>query len=55
MIRIIFVLVFCCCSWLNQAVAASSDQFEFGSISGPCVDSSCVIKFKNNYTDPLVF
>ncbi|MBY3788436.1 hypothetical protein HPQ32_08280 [Photobacterium carnosum] len=53
--RIIFVLVFCCCSWLNQAVAASSDQFEFGSISGPCVDSSCVIKFKNNYTDPLVF
>ncbi|MEC6832678.1 DUF6701 domain-containing protein [Photobacterium toruni] len=53
--HIIFVLVFCCSFWLNQAVAASSDQFEFGSISGPCVDSSCVINFKNNYTDALIF
>ena len=52
---IIFVLVFCCSFWLNQAVAASSDQFEFGSISGPCVDSSCVINLKNNYTDALIF
>ncbi|MEC6908531.1 DUF6701 domain-containing protein [Photobacterium piscicola] len=52
---IIFVLVFCCSFWLNQAVAASSDQFEFGSISGPCVDRSCVINFKNNYTDALIF
>lgn len=53
--RISFLLVFCFSFWLDQAVAASSDQFEFGSIPGPCVESSCVIKFKNNYTDPLVF
>ncbi|MFG0728810.1 DUF6701 domain-containing protein [Photobacterium damselae] len=43
------------CLFLRTAMASTSQQFEFGTISGPCVDHSCVINFKNNYDDPLIF
>ncbi|TLS71620.1 DUF6701 domain-containing protein [Photobacterium damselae] len=53
----IYLLIFAIlsCLFLRTAMASTSQQFEFGTISGPCVDHSCVINFKNNYNDPLIF
>ncbi|MGR5186195.1 DUF6701 domain-containing protein [Photobacterium damselae] len=53
----IYLLIFAIlsCLFLRTAMASTSQQFEFGTISGPCVDHSCVINFKNNYDDPLIF
>lgn len=53
----IYLLIFAIlsCLFLRTATASTSQQFEFGTISGPCVDHSCVINFKNNYDDPLIF
>lgn len=53
----IYLLIFAIlsCLFLRTAMASTSQQFEFGTISGPCVDHSCVINFKNSYDDPLIF
>ncbi|PSW86348.1 hypothetical protein CTN07_06625 [Photobacterium damselae] len=53
----IYLLIFAIlsCLFLRTAMASTSQQFEFGTISGPCVDYSCDINFKNNYNDPLIF
>ncbi|MCG3812921.1 hypothetical protein I3260_11790 [Photobacterium damselae] len=39
----------------NNVFAATQDQFEFGSVAGPCIDDTCSISLKNKYQDPLVF
>lgn len=39
----------------NNVFSATQDQFEFGSVAGPCIDDTCSISLKNKYQDPLVF
>ncbi|HIF9197475.1 TPA: DUF6701 domain-containing protein [Photobacterium damselae] len=39
----------------NNVFATTQDQFEFGSVAGPCIDDTCSISLKNKYQDPLVF
>ncbi len=39
----------------NNVFSATQDQFEFGSVAGPCIDDTCSISLKNKYQDPLIF
>ncbi|MGR5228819.1 DUF6701 domain-containing protein [Photobacterium damselae] len=50
-----FIIFFWLLLSSNNVFAATQDQFEFGSVAGPCIDDTCSISLKNKYQDPLVF